>query len=62
MSDRGDVDMKLIRFFALTAGFMVVEFAGGLLAKSLALVADAGHMLTLERPRLCAQEIRAFLG
>nr|WP_298723943.1 cation diffusion facilitator family transporter [uncultured Steroidobacter sp.] len=32
--------------FALTALFMVVEFAGGLLAKSLALVADAGHMLT----------------
>ncbi len=32
--------------FALTALFMVVEFAGGVLAKSLALVADAGHMLT----------------
>ncbi|WP_129642706.1 cation diffusion facilitator family transporter [Peristeroidobacter agariperforans] len=32
--------------FALTASFMVVEFAGGLLARSLALVADAGHMLT----------------
>ncbi|MDY6946889.1 MAG: cation diffusion facilitator family transporter [Pseudomonadota bacterium] len=32
--------------FALTAAFMVVEFAGGLMAKSLALVADAGHMLT----------------
>jgi len=32
--------------FALTATFMVVEFAGGLLASSLALVADAGHMLT----------------
>lgn len=32
--------------FALTAVFMVVEFAGGVLAQSLALVADAGHMLT----------------
>jgi cobalt-zinc-cadmium efflux system protein len=32
--------------FALTAAFMFVEFGGGLLAKSLALVADAGHMLT----------------
>lgn len=32
--------------FALTAAFMVVEFAGGVLARSLALVADAGHMLT----------------
>lgn len=32
--------------FALTASFMVIEFAGGVLANSLALVADAGHMLT----------------
>lgn len=32
--------------FALTACFMVVEFAGGLIAGSLALLADAGHMLT----------------
>ena len=32
--------------FALTATFMVVEFAGGLIAQSLALLADAGHMLT----------------
>jgi cobalt-zinc-cadmium efflux system protein len=32
--------------FALTAGFMLVEFVGGLLARSLALMADAGHMLT----------------
>jgi cobalt-zinc-cadmium efflux system protein len=30
----------------LTAGFMLVEFVGGLLAGSLALLADAGHMLT----------------
>jgi cobalt-zinc-cadmium efflux system protein len=30
----------------LTGGFMVVEVAGGLLAGSLALIADAGHMLT----------------
>lgn len=30
----------------LTAGFMLVEFAGGLIAGSLALLADAGHMLT----------------
>lgn len=32
--------------FALTTLFMFVEFGGGLLARSLALVADAGHMLT----------------
>ena len=38
---------KILGFaFALTALFMVVEFAGGLLAQSLALLADAGHMLT----------------
>lgn len=30
----------------LTAGFMLVEVAGGLLSGSLALLADAGHMLT----------------
>jgi cobalt-zinc-cadmium efflux system protein len=32
--------------FALTAGFMVVEVVGGLLTGSLALLADAGHMLS----------------
>lgn len=32
--------------FALTAGFMAVELGGALLAGSLALLADAGHMLT----------------
>jgi cobalt-zinc-cadmium efflux system protein len=31
---------------ALTGAFMLVEFAGGILAQSLALIADAGHMLT----------------
>lgn len=31
---------------ALTAGFMVVEWLAGMLSGSLALVADAGHMLT----------------
>lgn len=31
---------------ALTVAFMVVEFVGGWLAGSLALMADAGHMLT----------------
>ncbi len=32
--------------FGLTAGFMVVEAVGGWLSGSLALLADAGHMLT----------------
>jgi cobalt-zinc-cadmium efflux system protein len=31
---------------ALTAAFMLVELAGGIIARSLALMADAGHMLT----------------
>ena len=31
---------------AVTGGFMVVEVVGGILAGSLALVADAGHMMT----------------
>src|ERR671918_1267858 len=30
----------------LTGGFMVAEVVGGILAGSLALLADAGHMLT----------------
>jgi cobalt-zinc-cadmium efflux system protein len=36
---------RLIIVLALTATFMVVEFIGGWLANSLALMADAGHML-----------------
>jgi cobalt-zinc-cadmium efflux system protein len=36
---------RLIIVLAITATFMVVEFVGGYLANSLALMADAGHML-----------------
>lgn len=44
-SVRGDRPAGRLRFvLALTAGFMVVEAVGGLLANSLALLADAGHM------------------
>ena len=44
-SVRGDRPARRLRFvLALTAGFMVVEAVGGLLANSLALLADAGHM------------------
>src|SRR5688500_4478946 len=32
--------------FLLTAGFMLAEVVAGLLSGSLALIADAGHMLT----------------
>jgi len=40
-------DTKRIRFaLVLTGVFMLVEVAGGLLSGSLALLADAGHMLT----------------
>jgi cobalt-zinc-cadmium efflux system protein len=37
---------RLLVAAILTCGFMVAEFAGGLLTGSLALLADAGHMLT----------------
>ena len=32
--------------FALTSGFMLAELIGGILANSLALIADAGHMVS----------------
>ena len=37
---------KLWTVFGLTAGYMVAEALGGVLTGSLALLADAGHMLT----------------
>ena len=37
---------SLVIAFALIAGFMFVEVIGGILSGSLALLADAGHMLT----------------
>ncbi|WP_077315819.1 cation diffusion facilitator family transporter, partial [Basilea psittacipulmonis] len=40
-----DAKHLLIAFFIIL-GFMVVEFLGGMIAGSLALLADAGHMLT----------------
>lgn len=43
---RPDVRRRLGWAFALTALFMVAEVVGGLMANSLALLADAGHMLT----------------
>lgn len=39
--------IKLLFFsFILTAFFMLIEFIGGFISKSLALVSDAGHMLS----------------
>jgi len=37
---------RLAWALALTAGFLVIEVVGGLWTGSLALLADAGHMLT----------------
>ena len=37
---------RLLFAFCVTAGFMLVEVVGGILSGSLALLADAGHMLT----------------
>ena len=46
-SDHGSGNMKrVIIALALTGSFMVVEVVGGIFAGSLALLADAGHMLT----------------
>jgi cobalt-zinc-cadmium efflux system protein len=42
----GDHERRTLLAFGLTAGFMVVEAVGGWLAGSLALMADAAHMLT----------------
>ena len=45
--DHGSTDKKRVLIAAcLTGGFMVAEAAGGLITGSLALLADAGHMLT----------------
>lgn len=41
-----DNERKVLISFFLIASFMVVEVIGGLLSGSLALIADAGHMLT----------------
>src|SRR5688572_3863554 len=37
---------RLLMVLVLTAGFMAVEFVGGWISNSLALMADAGHMLS----------------
>jgi cobalt-zinc-cadmium efflux system protein len=37
---------KLLIIFAMTVVYMIAEFVGGLLSNSLALMADAGHMLS----------------
>ena len=39
-------EQRLLWAMLLTGGFMLVEVAGGLISGSLALLADAGHMLT----------------
>jgi cobalt-zinc-cadmium efflux system protein len=43
---RPDVTRRLGWALVLTAGFMLAEVIGGVMANSLALLADAGHMLT----------------
>ncbi len=46
VAGRGEVSRRLTWVLAITATFLVVEVIGGVLASSLALLADAGHMLT----------------
>ena len=45
-SPHADDQRRLLGALWLTGGFMVVEVGGGVIAGSLALLADAGHMLT----------------
>jgi len=45
-SAAGRHQRSLVWTLALTGGFLVIEVAGGLWTGSLALIADAGHMLT----------------
>ena len=42
----GDNERRLLWTLALTAGYMVVQVIGGVISGSLALLADAGHMLS----------------
>lgn len=46
LKDRRDQRRKMRWVLGITAGFMLVEVAGGILSNSLALLADAGHMFT----------------
>lgn len=46
MSAAGQNKRQLAIVFALTAGYLAVEVVGGLVTGSLALLADAAHMLT----------------
>jgi cobalt-zinc-cadmium efflux system protein len=41
-----DGERRIVWALVITAGFMLAEVAGGLISGSLALLADAGHMLT----------------
>ena len=45
-ADTADARRRLALVLVLTAAFMVAEVVGGLIAGSLALLADAGHMLS----------------
>ncbi|XXD10626.1 CDF family zinc transporter ZitB [Klebsiella sp. R445] len=44
-TDKGN-EKRLLQAFIVTAGFMIIEAIGGVVSGSLALLADAGHMLT----------------
>ncbi len=43
---RGVQNRQLVRVIALTVAILLVEAVGGVLSRSLALLSDAGHMLT----------------
>jgi len=43
---RSGAERRIALVLALTVAYTIAEVAGGILANSLALLADAGHMLT----------------
>ncbi|HIB9002641.1 TPA: CDF family zinc transporter ZitB [Raoultella ornithinolytica] len=60
-TDRGN-EKRLLQAFIVTAGFMLVEAIGGVVSGSLALLADAGHMLTDSAALLFALLAVRFAG
>lgn len=46
INERPGYRKRLFIVFVLTFGYLIVEVVGGLWTRSLALLADAGHMLT----------------
>ena len=60
-SSNGRRERRLLIAFALTTITLVVEAIGGWVSGSLALLADAGHMLHHDQPEALARLVREFI-